>query len=96
MIRRKSDADRQLIVCTYHEQMDHERNNQITHERRQQDDPDHEPWSSCWCCCTDCSDLTWHYPPRKGVWWRRTASGELQLIKETSAASPGSPETSTS
>ncbi len=96
MPRRKSDAVKTVKVCDYHAAFRHEARNQITHQQRQQADPEHDPWSPCWCCCTDCGDLTWFYKPRKGVWWQRTASGELRMMGETSAGSPGSPETSPS
>lgn len=67
MIRRKSDAIKKLEPCTYHAQLTHERRNQMKHAMRQQfHDPGHDP-IPCWCCCSDCTDLTWYYPPRKGV-----------------------------
>lgn len=61
MIRRKSDANKKKRQrCTYAEQIEHERCNQQLHQARQQADPEHDPYSSCWCCCTDCEDLTFH------------------------------------
>lgn len=93
-IRRKSDAARTATQCTYYQQMAHERDNQAEHESRRHFS-EHDP-SPCWCCCTDCTDLVWYHPPRKGLWWQRTPSGELRLMQENAAASPGSPETRTS
>jgi hypothetical protein len=66
VIRRKSDANKTTKSCSYHEQMVHERRNQELHVKRQQAFPAHDPTAACWCCCTECGDLTWFYPPRKG------------------------------
>lgn len=96
MVRRKSDASKPVKDCEHHREAEHERANQYEHELRQVEDPGHDPLARCWCCCDDCPDLTWYNKPRKGVWWDRSPSGELQLKRATYAESPGLPATSPS
>lgn len=93
MIRRKSDAHLSIKDCGYRRALEHEYANQSLHQVRQQDDPEHDPAAQCWCCCERCTDLTFHYESRKGVWWARTPSGELALMRETSDELHTSPET---
>lgn len=70
MVRRKSDATpKAREPCAYHEQMQAERANQRRHEARQLEYlSSHDQDTPCWCCCDDCTDLTWYYTPRSG-WW---------------------------
>lgn len=92
MVRRKSDAVREPVDCKYYRSFMHEQENQRIHEERM-NDPDHEQWSSCWCCCIDCDDLTWYHKEPPSL---LTPSGELRPTWETSDESPGSAETSAS
>lgn len=89
-IRRRSTQQRQPRECTYYDQMRHEQFNQDHHETRQRIDVDHD-MTPCWCCCDDCTALTWYYPTRKGVWWVRGDSGEPQLMREIYGEQRGFP-----
>lgn len=89
MVRRKSDEVRTAIDCKYHRSAMHERNNQNIHEQRMVDDPAHEQYSACWCCCIDCKDLTWYHEEPPSL---ITPSGVLRPAWGPSGASPGSAE----
>jgi hypothetical protein len=95
-IRRKSDATVEVKDCANLRNLRHEYLNQQIHEQRQGADPAHDSSAECWCCCTTCTDLGFRYEPRKGVWWAHGLNGELRLMGETCAGSPGSAGTSTS
>lgn len=82
MVRRKSDAVPVPVNCAYHRAAVHERENQRIHEQRRLD-PMHEQWSACWCCCTDCEDLTWFYEERQPS--EATPSGAPRSTPGTSA-----------
>lgn len=80
MVRRKSDEVRTYADCKYHRAAEHERTNQVVHEQRMAD-PDHEQWSLCWCCCSDCYDLSWYHEEPPSL---ITPSGVLRPAWETS------------